>query len=473
MEYWRAKRRDALFAQLADMKLSELGTGRAEAFIYRTLPDSRDFSLVAAGSGLTRLLGSAKADDRLSASSNARNAVRLRRIFETVEHAGEPLLAEFHSTDGDDGDFVEVVATPLTTDGHSVAAIFGGVVVRPRGTARQHSVQIRRPDHAPVIFAIGSSAAVGERLCAHLGTRLADLEERSFEDGEQKIRPLVNVRDRDVYVVHGLAGGAGQTANDKLCRLLFFVGALKDAAAARVTAVVPYLCYGRKDRQTKARDPVTTRYVAQLFEAVGTDRVISMEVHNVAAFQNAFRCDTEHLDADLLFAGYFKGILGKAPVAVVSPDPGGVKRAERFRKRLETTLQRPVAAGFMEKHRSSGEVTGTIFAGDVSGRSVIIVDDLISTGGTMARMAVACRDRDADKVYLAATHGLLNKGAGDILRGAPIDRVALTDSVDLPVIESSKIEDRLQVVSVTGIFAEAVRRCHTGGSIVQLLNEGD
>ena len=328
-------------------------------------------------------------------------------------------------------------------------------------------------DSGPLVFAIGSSTGLGERICAKLGTKLARLEERGFEDGEQKIRPLVNVRNRDAYVVHSLNGDGEQSANDKLCRLLFFIGALKDAAAARATAVVPYLCYARKDRRTKSRDPVTTRYVAQLFEAIGTDRVICLEAHNIAAFQNAFRCGTDHLTADAMFAAYFKRLVGAAPVAVVSPDPGGVKRAERFRRKLEAALQRPAAAGFMEKHRSRGEVTGEIFAGDVAGRSVIIVDDLISTGGTVSRMAVACRQRGAGQVHVAAAHGLFSRGAGDVLGAAPIDRIVVTDSVEPAQAETARIADRLEVLGVADLFAEAIRRSHEGGSISELVGEED
>src|SRR5262245_51500598 len=122
-----------------------------------------------------------------------------------------------------------------------------------------------------VVFALNASRESGENVCAHLGSSLSAHEEREFEDGEQKLRPLVNVRGRDVFVVESLYGDSRLTVNDKLCRLLFFLGALRDASAGRVTAVVPYLCYARKDRKSKRRDPVTTRYVAALFEAVGVN----------------------------------------------------------------------------------------------------------------------------------------------------------------------------------------------------------
>jgi ribose-phosphate pyrophosphokinase len=278
------------------------------------------------------------------------------------------------------------------------------------------------------------------------------------------------VRGNDVYVLANLAGDARRSANDRLCKLLFFIGALKDAGAFRVTAVAPYLCYSRKDRQTKSRDPVTTRYVAQLFEAVGTDHVITLEVHNLAAFQNAFRCDTDHLDADRLLGEHFAGVVGEGPVAVASPDVGGVKRAERLREHLEARLGRPVSKAFMDKQRSMGKVTGDIFAGDVSGRTVVILDDLISTGTTMARMAVACRERGAEKVYLAATHGVFSGGAPAIVGEASIDGIVVTDSISPLRLDRERLGDRLVVLSVAGLLAEAIARSHAGGSIEELLN---
>jgi ribose-phosphate pyrophosphokinase len=328
-------------------------------------------------------------------------------------------------------------------------------------------------DEGPLLFAIGASGDFGERICDRLHIRRSAHEERSFEDGEHKIRPLRNVRNRDVYVLHSLHGDNEQSPNDKLCRLLFMIGALKDAAAGRVTAVVPYLCYSRKDRQTKTRDPLTTRYVAQLFEAVGADRLITMEAHNPAAFQNAFRCDTEHLDANRAFVEYFRPLVGAAPLAVISPDPGGVKRADVFREAIEHALDRPVAGGFMEKHRSMGKVTGNVFAGDVAGRTVIVIDDLISTGGTMARVAEACRDHGASRIFLAATHGLFSAQAGPALAHAPVEKIVVTDTVAWQPSHVAAFADRLAVIDVTGVFAEAIRRCHTGESINELLGIED
>jgi ribose-phosphate pyrophosphokinase len=324
------------------------------------------------------------------------------------------------------------------------------------------------------LFALGSSRAFGEAVAKALGVDLAPHEDRAFEDGEYKIRPLASVRGHDVYALFSLHGEAGASSADKLVKLLFFVGALKDSGAARVTAVAPYLCFSRKDRRTKPRDPITTRYVAQLFDAMRTDAVMTIDVHNIAAFENAFRCETIPLDAHALFARHFQAILGEAPAAVVSPDLGGEKRAELFRQRCERMLGRPVAKAFMDKTRSEGKATGEIFAGDVAGRVAIILDDLITGGGTAARAATACRTHGATRVFVAATHGVFAKAAVETLQKAPIDGVVITDAVPLRTGDSTAqaLKDRLTILSIARLVAQAIRARHQGGSITQLLEEG-
>jgi ribose-phosphate pyrophosphokinase len=320
-----------------------------------------------------------------------------------------------------------------------------------------------------MLFALEPSRVLAEKVSADLGVPLAAHEERNFEDGEHKIRPLVNVRGRHAVVFHSLHGQPGESANDKLCRLLFFIGALKDAAARRVTAVVPYLAYARKDRKTKPRDPVTTRYVAALFEAVGTDHVVTLEVHNLAAFQNSFRCTTDHLDCARLFAEHLAPLLAGREVVVVSPDAGGVKRANRFREALARRLDRDVPAAFVEKYRSAGVVSGGTVVGDVDDRTAIIIDDLISSGTTMVRAAAACRERGAAGVFAAAAHGLFTGEAGRVLMDPALDRVVVTDSVPPFRLDSTVVAQRLTVLPSAPLFAAAIRSIHDGGSIVDLL----
>jgi ribose-phosphate pyrophosphokinase len=319
------------------------------------------------------------------------------------------------------------------------------------------------------VFVPKSGREFGERVCIHLGIAPSALEERDFEDGEHKTRPLESVRGKDVFVIQSLYGDAGQSVNDKLCRLLFFLGALRDASAERVTAVVPYLCYARKDRKSKSRDPVTTRYVAALFEGVGADRLATLDVHNLAAFQNAFRMHTDHLEAKHLFVHYFAPLAGNEEVVVVSPDIGGVKRAEAFREALSAALGRPVSSAFVEKYRSAGVVSGEAVIGDVADKTAIVIDDLISSGTTLARAAQACQVRRAKLVYAAATHGVFAANANQILSEAPLERIVITNTIPPFRLDPGLVRNKLTVLDTTPLFANAVRRIHSGGSIVELL----
>lgn len=321
----------------------------------------------------------------------------------------------------------------------------------------------------PMLFALNATRDFGERVGARLDLPLADHEEREFEDGEHKARPLINVRGRDVYAIQSLHSDGEQSVNDKLCRLLFFIGALKDASAARVTAVIPYLCYARKDRKTKSRDPVTTKYTAVLLESVGTDRVLTQDVHNLAAFQNAFRCETVHLEARKLFVDYFAPILNDARAVVVSPDVGGVKRVDHFREALTKALGREIPTAFMEKKRSEGVVSGDAVVGEVRDRVAIVLDDLISTGTTMARAAVACGELGAEKVYAAASHGLFVGNADAVIGGEAFEKTVITNTVPPFRLSPETVREKLEVLDAAPLFAEAISRIHTTGSIVELL----
>jgi ribose-phosphate pyrophosphokinase len=319
------------------------------------------------------------------------------------------------------------------------------------------------------LFALDASRPFGERVATALGMALSSHEEREFEDGEHKARPLENVRGKDVYVIHSLYGEPGMSANDKLVRLLFFIGTLKDASAARVTAVCPYLAYSRKDRRTKSRDPVSSRYVAQLFEAVGTDRMVTLDVHNLAAYQNAFRIPAEHLEARSLFVAWFAARLQDENIVVVSPDAGGVKRAEAFRESLSRTLGRPVASAFMEKRRSEGVVSGEAVVGDVGGRTAVIIDDLISSGTTLARAAAACKALGAQRVYAAASHGMFAGAAAGVLADPALEKILVTDSIPPFRLPPALLDGRVDVLETASLFGESIRRLHSGGSLVELL----
>lgn len=309
------------------------------------------------------------------------------------------------------------------------------------------------------LFGIEASRILAEDIARGLGRSLSAHEERDFEDSEFKIRPLESVRGDSVFVCQTLSADAEQSANDKLSRLLFFAGALRDASAERVIAVVPYLAYARKDRRTKARDPVTVRYLAQMFEAVGIDAVVTADVHNLAAFENAFRCRKEHVEAAPLFVEHFSRELNTAgPVTVLSPDSGGVKRARAFADLLAAGLQQPVELAFMEKYRSEGRVSGALFAGEVADATVIVIDDLISGGTTMARAARACVERGASSVHAAATHGVFGEAALENLSIPEIASVVVTDTVGGVRARCPDLADKLVILPCAGIFVERVRR---------------
>ena len=318
------------------------------------------------------------------------------------------------------------------------------------------------------IFALEATGELGQAVATVLGQPLAAHEEREFEDGEHKSRPLDDVAGADVYVVQSTHGGPQQSANDKLCRLLFFIGALKDAGAARVTAVSPYLCYLRKDRRTKPNDPVTTRYVASLFEAVGTDCMVTLEVHNPAAFENAFRCRTVALSGTPLFVDYVKANLTNENLSVISPDAGGMKRAELLRETLEHALGRPLGKGLAEKHRSAGVVSGELFAGDVIGSTALIVDDLISTGGTLLRTARSARTAGAKRVLAFVTHGLFMTGAAAVLVDPALDQVVISNAVPPFRLEPAQSK-KLVILPAAPLLAEAIRRLHEERSLTDLI----
>ena len=303
----------------------------------------------------------------------------------------------------------------------------------------------------------GISTALGEPLAAH--------EEREFEDGEHKARPLDAVNGADVHVVQSLHSGPQESANDKLCRLLFFIGAIKDAGAARVTAVTPYLCYARKDRRTKPNDPVTTRYIGGMFESVGTDCVVTLEVHNPVAFENAFRCRTVALTGTPLFVDYVKA-LDDEKLSVISPDAGGMKRAELLREALEAALGRPAGKGLAEKHRSAGVVSGDLFVGDVAGTTALIVDDLISTGNTLLRAARSARKSGAKRVIALVTHGLFMKGAAEVIGDPAIDQLVITDAV--PPFRLA-LRNKVVTLPAAPLLAETIRRLHEERSLTDLM----
>ncbi|HLT27746.1 MAG TPA: ribose-phosphate diphosphokinase [Zeimonas sp.] len=302
-------------------------------------------------------------------------------------------------------------------------------------------------------------SALARELSAALGVPISPHEERRFVDGECKLRPLVEVAGADCCVLLGLHGGPVDSPHDKLWRLLAFVATLRDHGAASVTALVPYLAYARKDRRTKPYDPIGLRYVAQLFEAVGTDRLVVLEAHNVAALQNAFRVPTLHLDAYPAFDGLALERGAQGPLAVASPDPGGVKRAQLWCEALQARLGVAVGFAMVDKRRSAGVVTSAgLVAGHVAGATVLLFDDLVASGETMRRAARALREAGAASVIACAAHGLFIEPAAEVLRDDAIEAVWVSDSVPpFRVAQDDPLRAKMRIVSCAPLFARALR----------------
>lgn len=307
------------------------------------------------------------------------------------------------------------------------------------------------------LFAIDASRSLGLSVAKHLGIELSQHEEREFVDGEFKMRALTPVRGEHVCVVHSLYADAKHSPSDKFWRLAVFVGALRDGGAASVTAVIPYLAFARKDQRTKFQDPVTIRYLAQALEAVGCQRVVTLDVHNRAAFENAFRCVTDHLEGTSLFVNYLTNRDGRAPIAVVSPDAGGIKRAGKLAAALRQAGAADVTLGFLEKQRSEGIVSGaTDVHGAVQGRTVVILDDLISSGLTINRAVIGCVGAGAKEILAMATHGLFGGDATTNLSVPQLTEIVVTDTVPPIRLDSSEIRHKLRVLEAAPILAAAI-----------------
>ena len=322
----------------------------------------------------------------------------------------------------------------------------------------------------PRLFALAPGHGFADRVAAHLGVDRDPVEERVFEDGEAKVRPLADVRGADCVVLQSLDGGPAGNVHDRLMRVILLIGALRDAGARRLIGVFPYLAYARKDRRTKPQDPLSLRYVAQMLEAVGLEAVVALEVHDLAAFENAFRIPSIPLDTRRLFVDRARALAGDRPLVVVSPDPGGIKRAQLFAEMLAAHGVASRGLAVVEKRRTGGVVSGERVVGEVADALPLIVDDLTSSGGTLARAARALTAAGAAAPLVAVAHGAFDDEAAAKLADAPIARLLVTDSIDPPRLTPDEL-GTLEIVGCGELVAGAIRRVLVGGSIAELLGD--
>jgi ribose-phosphate pyrophosphokinase len=304
------------------------------------------------------------------------------------------------------------------------------------------------------IFSGNANRGLAEKICKELGIPLGTCDVSQFSDGEINVNIDETVRGIDVFIVQSTCS----PVNDNLMETLILIDAVKRASAGRVNAVIPYYGYARQDRKTKAREPITAKLVANLFTTAGADRVISMDLH-AAQIQGYFDIPVDHLSGGTILAEYFKDFIEEETV-IVSPDLGGVTRARAFANHLDL----PIA--IIEKRRPKANVSEVMnVIGDINGKNVIIVDDIIDTAGTIAKAASVLKNFGAKKVYGCATHGVLSGPAIERIRDSELEKFIITDTIPLP--EDKKI-DKIEIVSVAPLFAEAIRRIHDNESVSKL-----
>ena len=292
------------------------------------------------------------------------------------------------------------------------------------------------------------------KVCNDLGTTLSECDVTKFSDGEINVNIGETVRGLDVFIIQPTCS----PVNDNLMETLILIDAAKRASAGRINAVVPYYGYARQDRKAKAREPITAKLVADLFTTAGADRVISMDLH-AAQIQGYFNIPVDHLTGVAILAEYFRPLIDGETV-VVSPDLGGVTRARSFANILDL----PIA--IIEKRRPKANVSEVMnVIGDIDGKNVILIDDIIDTAGTIAKAASVLKSFGAKKVYGAATHGVLSGPAIERINESELERFIITDTIPLP--KEKKI-DKIDIVSVSGLFAEAIKRIHANESVSKL-----
>ncbi|MGZ3803573.1 MAG: ribose-phosphate diphosphokinase [Pseudobdellovibrionaceae bacterium] len=313
----------------------------------------------------------------------------------------------------------------------------------------------------PKILGIGSSQILARQICDLGRAQFQALEEEKFPDGEIKLRAVGNVAGENIWVLHSMAFEPSRSPSDKIWELLLLISLLKDEGAKSVTALLPYFSYSRSDQKKETQDPLTLRYLAQLYEAAGMQKIFTMDVHNLAAFQNAFRCPSINLEASSLFCDYLsEQSLPEIPLVVMSPDLGGLKRAEKFSKNLQAALSksqpRPISMAIVEKYREKEGLRGETLVGTVKDAHVFMYDDIISTGKTVLRAAGLARKHGARSVTVMATHGLFSEEAEKTLTSPLIDEFVVTNSNLSLLTPKFKEFPKLKIISCAPVLAQGL-----------------
>lgn len=304
------------------------------------------------------------------------------------------------------------------------------------------------------LLAGSANPALAEKISGELHVPLTDTRLRRFADGEINVKIEDSMRGHDVFVIQPTS----PPVNEHLMELFIILDALRRASAGRVTAVIPYYGYARKERKTQPREPISAKLVANFITLAGADRLLLLDLH-AEAIEGFFDVPTDHLSPFRIFADYLRS-KNLHNLTVVAPDAGGGRRAEA----VANQLQAPIAFGYKRRpEEDQAEVIAV--SGDVKGRDCVVVEDIITTGGTISKLAQSLRAQGASRVFIAATHPVLTGDAVERLKNANIDEVIVTDSVPIP---PERLGPPITVLSVAPLLAEAIIRVHENRSVSEL-----
>ena len=306
------------------------------------------------------------------------------------------------------------------------------------------------------IFSGRANPVLAQQICKHLGLSLAKSRIEDFPDSEMIFKVDEDIRGRDVFIVQPTCA----PVNDHLMELLVMLDCVRRASARRITAVVPYFGYARQDQKHEGRTPITAKLVANLITTAGADRVVTMDLH-AGQVQGFFDVPLDHLQSQPVFTRYFieqnLGVL-----TLVSPDVGNVKVDGEFARRLDADL------AIIDKRRiSDSEVQACNIIGEVSGRTILMFDDIISTAATICAAADLLKERGAGRIYVGATHAVLCGPAAKRLNAAPIEQVVVSDTIPISQEKFAQLP-KLKVLSVAGLLAETIKRIHFNLSVSSL-----
>lgn len=344
----------------------------------------------------------------------------------------------------------------------------------PYWRSKAHQTPSYTPESGFLIFSGNSNRPLAREVASYLGSNLANVKVSRFADGEINLQVYDHSRGKDIYIIQSTC----PPVNEHLMELLLMISTLRRSSANKITAVIPYYGYARQDRKMTSRVPISAADVAKLLETMGVDRVIACDLH-CGQIQGFFgpRVPVDNLECSIVAINYFKK-LNLSNTVIVSPDAGGVYRAKKFQSFMSTSESVPGLAMIIKQRVEANKIDKMDLVGNVKGSDVIIVDDMIDTGGTLCEAAKVLKDYGAKRVYVFTTHGLFSRDAMSKIENSEIEEVVVTNTIPLPgntdteipgnVSKDFVVSKKIKQLSVAMLLAEAIRRAHQKESFEKL-----